>query len=128
MNEKKPNRIQVKEGKIFFDWQDGRSVAFDLKFFRKECPCANCPGETILYTTFKPQRITVETHEMYKIDALGAVGDYAIQIRWKDGHDSGIYSWTYIDSLIDKYEKLKKAETAGSDCGATASGGKESKK
>ncbi|MHC4931114.1 MAG: DUF971 domain-containing protein [Planctomycetota bacterium] len=28
-----------------------------------------------------------------------SVGNYAIQIRWSDGHDSGIYSYEYLKRL-----------------------------
>jgi DUF971 family protein len=30
------------------------------------------------------------------IDAVEAVGHYAIQPRFSDGHDTGIYSWDYL--------------------------------
>ena len=96
----KPSQIQVKDGKIQFAWADGRKAEFDLKFFRDECQCANCKRETILDTTFQPQRVSIETPEMFKVAAIAPVGDYAIQIRWKDGHDTGIYSWSYIDQLL----------------------------
>ena len=36
---------------------------------------------------------------MYKIKSIDVVGDYAIKIIWKDGHDTGIYSWTYLKTL-----------------------------
>jgi DUF971 family protein len=98
----KPKQIKINGGKIHFTWANDVTRSFDLKYFRKECPCANCKGETILYTTFKPQKISIEKPEMYKIAAIAPVGDYAVQIRWKDGHDTGIYSWSYIDLLEDQ--------------------------
>lgn len=35
------------------------------------------------------------------LSALGAelVGNYAIRIRFSDGHDTGIFSWTYLRSI-----------------------------
>jgi DUF971 family protein len=36
---------------------------------------------------------------MYKIKSIDTVGDYAIQIIWKDGHNTGIYSWEYLKIL-----------------------------
>ena len=33
------------------------------------------------------------------------VGLYAIQILFDDGHDSGIYSWDYLVSLRENYDK-----------------------
>ncbi len=106
----KPSQIKIKDGKIHFTWSDNREMSFGLKQFREECPCANCKGETILYTTFKPQRITIETPDMYKVAAIAPVGDYAIQIRWKDGHDTGIYSWAYIDEMISRASLDSSAE------------------
>jgi DUF971 family protein len=37
------------------------------------------------------------------------VGNYAIRIRFSDGHDTGIYSWAYLRE-IDPGNKDKKAE------------------
>jgi DUF971 family protein len=35
------------------------------------------------------------------LTALGAelVGNYAIRIRFSDGHDTGIYSWSYLREI-----------------------------
>jgi DUF971 family protein len=99
----KPTKIRVKNGKILFSYADNSEFSFELKYLRQECPCAHCKGETILYTKFKPQRISIETVEMYKIEAIAPVGEYAIQIRWKDGHDTGIFSWAYIEGLKSHY-------------------------
>jgi DUF971 family protein len=44
---------------------------------------------------------------MYKIKNIETVGDYAIQITWDDGHNTGIYSWEYLSEL-EKGEKENK--------------------
>ena len=36
------------------------------------------------------------------IDGLEAVGHYAIQPQFSDGHNSGIYSWDYLYDLCVK--------------------------
>ena len=36
---------------------------------------------------------------MYKIKNIELVGSYAVQITWKDGHNTGIYSWEYLKKL-----------------------------
>jgi DUF971 family protein len=38
------------------------------------------------------------------ITALAAVGNYAIQPSFDDGHDSGIYSWDYLFELALNYD------------------------
>lgn len=29
------------------------------------------------------------------------VGNYAVKIRWSDGHDTGLYTWAHLRSLCD---------------------------
>ena len=40
------------------------------------------------------------------IAAVEPVGNYAIQIRFDDGHDTGIYSWELLYRLGDQQEAL----------------------
>ena len=40
------------------------------------------------------------------IDALEQVGNYAVQPRFSDGHDTGIYSWEYLHWLGSNQPKL----------------------
>ncbi len=37
------------------------------------------------------------------IEKLVPVGNYAIRIIFNDGHNTGIYSWTYLYNLGTKY-------------------------
>jgi len=40
--------------------------------------------------------IEVEDSELAEISA---VGNYAIQFQWKDGHNTGIYTFDYLRAL-----------------------------
>jgi DUF971 family protein len=33
------------------------------------------------------------------LDRIEKVGNYAIQLFWKDGHSHGIYSWDFLRKL-----------------------------
>ena len=65
------------------------------------------PGQEILQTGKREVEVT----------ALEPVGNYAVQPRFSDGHDTGIFSWDYLyflgsqqDELWQKYEeRLAKA-------------------
>jgi DUF971 family protein len=37
-----------------------------------------------------------------KPQGMNEVGRYAMQIRWSDGHSTGIYSWEYLLKLRDE--------------------------
>jgi len=33
---------------------------------------------------------------------LQLVGNYALKIRWSDGHDTGLYTWEHLRRLCEK--------------------------
>lgn len=105
-----PKKIAVKDGNINFTTVEGEQITFSLKFLRDECPCAGCKGETILYKHYAPPPKPPLVESSYKIASIKNVGTYAVQIDWKDGHNTGIYSWSYLDILIEKQreEEIRK--------------------
>ncbi|GMU87520.1 MAG: hypothetical protein AMXMBFR48_27610 [Ignavibacteriales bacterium] len=94
-----PTKIYIKEGRLYFDFAQGETRSISIKYLRDECPCAGCKGETILLRTYRPAAKGPETPEMYKITAINPVGSYALQISYKDGHTTGIYTWEYLKTL-----------------------------
>ena len=80
-------------------WENGRESKISLKYLRDECPCAGCKGETILLKTYRPPKQQINTPGRYEIKNIETVGDYAVQISWKDGHNTGIYTWDYLLKL-----------------------------
>jgi DUF971 family protein len=39
---------------------------------------------------------------MYLVKDIQTVGGYAIQITWKDDHNTGIYTWEYLRKLDEE--------------------------
>ncbi len=95
----KPKKIEIKDNKLVIEWNDDSNTAISLKYLRDECPCAGCKGETVLFKTYRPPERKNITPDTYVIKNIKIVGGYAMQIFWKDGHDSGIYSWSYLHDL-----------------------------
>lgn len=105
----KPKHIKIFEkDKLQLIWQDESTSVVTLKYLRDECPCASCKGETILFKTYRPPQPAIFSPEMYKIKSIQIVGAYAIQVVWKDGHNTGIYSWEYLTTLIDNNDNGSK--------------------
>ncbi|HEY6906678.1 MAG TPA: DUF971 domain-containing protein [Ignavibacteriaceae bacterium] len=94
-----PKQIKVKaKSRLYIKWSDNTESEIGLKYLRDECPCASCKGETVLLKTYRPANKT--THpDMYQIAEIKQVGGYAIQITWKDGHNTGIYTWPNLKQL-----------------------------
>ena len=94
----RPNPYTLK-----FEWRDGYSATIKLETFRKECPCALCKGETIGGKTYPPQMFNMLKPGQNILSSLSAVGNYAVNAVWGDGHDTGIYDWAYIREICEKY-------------------------
>jgi DUF971 family protein len=91
-----PEAIDVTaQGAIHFTWPGGREVtlrAFDL---RDQCPCAGCVEEGTGKKILDPSTIPADIRP----ESISAVGNYAVQIHWSDGHSSGIYTWKLLAEL-----------------------------
>jgi DUF971 family protein len=96
-----PTKIKIDDGFLKLTWDDDSSDLISLNYLRDECPCANCKGETILLKTMRPARQNKNAPGRYDITKIDVVGGYAIKISWKDGHDTGIYSWQYLKTLAE---------------------------
>jgi DUF971 family protein len=82
-------------------WADGHESVIPLQRLREACPCAVCQAEHAEDAkevgmagegkTHDPERVTVAKADL--------VGNYAVQIRWEDGHDAGIYDFALLRSL-----------------------------
>ena len=97
-----PKQIKIKKENLLIKWDDESESLINIKYIRDECPCAVCKGETILLKTYKPAKHSSTDPEMYMVKDIQTVGEYAIQIAWKDGHNTGIYTWEYLRKLDEE--------------------------
>ncbi|MBE0570077.1 MAG: DUF971 domain-containing protein [Ignavibacteriaceae bacterium] len=105
-----PKTIKIKDkSSLNITWEDGLVSTITLKYLRDECPCATCKGETVLLRTYRPPAKKMITPEMYLIKNIETVGEYAIQITWKDGHNTGIYTYEYLLEL-DRGQKTEEKQ------------------
>lgn len=97
-----PKKIKLhKQEYLEIVWNNGKENKYPLKFLRDESPDAGNKGETILWKHYAPQQKQQLTADSYEIEKIDIVGNYAIQIRWRDGYDFGIYSWDVLERLGD---------------------------
>lgn len=96
-------RVLLTEGKgLEIDWADGHRSSWSFPWLRNACPCATCVEERKLQgrRAGQPLAKPAELLPMYappvKPASAHAVGRYALQFNWLDGHTSGIYSWEYL--------------------------------
>lgn len=114
MNKHTPTEIKLhqKSRQMEISFADGKRFELSYEFLRVYSPSAEVrghgPGQEVLQVGKKDVDIT----------AIEPVGSYAVQPRFSDGHDSGLYSWDYLyeigmdrDQLWQQY--LQRMQTAG---------------
>jgi DUF971 family protein len=78
-------------GIVRITWEDNHVGEYPEAYLRGYCPCALCQGHGA-------QRRFIEVPDA-KLTAISPVGNYAIEVRWHDGHSTGIYTFDYLRTL-----------------------------
>jgi DUF971 family protein len=109
----RPKRIAISHSKRLFsiEWEDGELCEYPLSGLRAACPCAECRGgHENMGKPGSPEMLEIPIINMAssELDRVEQVGNYAIQLFWKDGHSYGIYTWQYLKELCPK--KLEESE------------------
>jgi len=91
--------LDLKEQVLHITWTDGAVSRLPLPFLRKNCPCAACRSEQ--EQQGKALLPVLKAPPAERIEAVGGhlVGNYALQIDWSDGHNTGIYDFRYLRQL-----------------------------
>ncbi len=74
-------------------FKDGYSYDLPAEMLRVMSPSAEVQGHS------EEQRVTVPGKRNVKIKTMQPVGKYATKISFDDGHDTGLYSWSYLLEL-----------------------------
>lgn len=97
-----PTDIDLKKDRgLTIRWADGSSSYYSIAYLRRMSPSADMKQ---LRAEMKKNPLTVlpgQAGEAGPVVARTAelVGNYAIRIRFSDGHDTGIYSWAYLREI-----------------------------
>jgi DUF971 family protein len=117
---RKPAKVKVHVSSgagVDIIWADDHVSHYDFAYLREQCPCAMCnderqkkaagqekdaqlkaenpgaiapPMSSPLLPMFKPKLTAKAAH---------AVGNYALQIDFNDGHSTGIFSFDYLRTV-----------------------------
>lgn len=86
-------RANVHDVKIM--WQDGHVSVYPARELRLKCPCAGCVDEMTGNIRLVATTIPEDVHPLQ----INPVGWYAVNMRWSDGHHTGIYAFGYLRKL-----------------------------
>jgi DUF971 family protein len=90
-------RVIRAERVLEIDWPDGRRSRYPFRLLRQECPCAACVDEFTGIRKLDPESVP----EGIVPEDVGMTGNYALRVRWTDGHDTGLFTWDKLRQLRD---------------------------
>lgn len=90
--------VQLIGGELAIVWSDGAESYLPLERFRRACPCAMCGGEPDVLGNISRPNVSY-TPSSFELVGWQLVGGYALQPRWADGHNTGLYSFQYLRRL-----------------------------
>ncbi len=79
---------------LIVKWKDGSISEIPWARLREACPCAECAN---LHGDADPLRLKLAPNT--SLVSVEYVGNYAMQPRWGDGHNAGIFTWNYLREL-----------------------------
>jgi DUF971 family protein len=103
-DEKRPWPTEIRLSKdrralrVRFD--DGVDHELPAELLRVLSPSAEVQGHSAEQRQTVPGKIDVA------IAAIDPVGNYAVRLTFSDGHNTGLFSWTYLRRLGDEREAL----------------------
>lgn len=92
-------RYRKESRELTVAWNDARHV-LGAEFLRVHSPSAEVQGHGGEGGTLPVGK------EDVAITAIEPVGNYAVRIRFSDGHDTGLYSWDWLQQLCLGRDRL----------------------
>ncbi|MHC4415442.1 MAG: gamma-butyrobetaine hydroxylase-like domain-containing protein [Planctomycetota bacterium] len=98
--DRRPEHLELERKRgLTVRWSDGKTSFYPIDYLRRMSPSADA---RMLRDELAKNPLTVlpagsggSPGSLAAVDAE-LVGNYAIRIRFSDGHDTGIYSWDYL--------------------------------
>jgi DUF971 family protein len=93
-------KLHKQSATLELSYADGSKHQLSAEFLRVHSPSAEVRGHG------KGQEVLQVGKQQVKLLNIEPVGNYAVKLSFDDGHDSGIYSWSYLYELGNEYEVL----------------------
>lgn len=88
----------IEKKKLLIVWDDKSESLLDLRELRKRCPCATCLAER---EKQGKKYIPLFAENQVTVKSINQVGNYAVQITWNDGHNTGIYEYHFLKNFTE---------------------------
>lgn len=83
-----------------FCWADGARHLAEYRWLRSSCPCADCKALRAAQSGDSAGELPPAA--AVHLTDIQPVGAYGVQFVFSDGHDRGIFPWTFLRELLDR--------------------------
>ncbi|MCX7946385.1 MAG: DUF971 domain-containing protein [Hydrogenophilus sp.] len=91
--------LRRREKKLEIAFADEAPFLHPAEYLRVWSPSSEVMGHA-------PSQATLQTGKRHiGIDAIEAVGHYALKLRFSDGHDTGFFTWSYLRLLGEEHDR-----------------------
>ena len=96
-----PTEVRLRKDKaaLFVTFDNGEAFEFPAEFLRVHSPSAEVQGHS------PDERKTVAGKRDVRVLDVQPVGNYAVRLKFDDGHDTGLYSWDYLHELGTDFDR-----------------------
>ena len=91
-------KVDKDRGLLTVSFDDDATFSLSAELLRVMSPSAEVQGHS------PEERVTVPGKKGVRILRVEPVGNYAARIVFDDGHDTGLYTWTYLRELGENKE------------------------
>ncbi len=91
--------LKLQEQVLQIAWADGAVSTFLMPFLRQHCPCAQCRTERLESSRNPLHVLSAAPSGQIRITGGRTIGNYALQLDWSDGHNTGIYDFRLLRTL-----------------------------
>lgn len=107
-------RLERARRMLVCEFDDGNRFELPCHYLRTHSPSAEVRGHGLSEPKLLPGKDEVN------ITAIEPVGNYAVVLKFDDGHDTGLYSWSFLFDLGHNMEAnlaryRRRLEEAGLD-------------
>jgi DUF971 family protein len=97
-----PSKINYDQAtaELSLTWPDSREFSLSAEFLRVHSPSAAVRGHGV------GQEVLQTGKKNVTITKIEPTGRYAIKITFSDGHDSGLYDWSYLKRLSEQKSEM----------------------
>jgi|TARA_B100000925_G_scaffold280736_1_gene251751 DUF971 family protein len=103
-----PKEIAVVGKYLALAWESGEECFIEGSYLRLHSPSAEQAGEKDIFGRISGGSSESDFSKVRILDFV-RIGNYALRLRFSDGHNTGIYSWEILKSLADSFESEKRA-------------------